>query len=47
MTSGLKWPEDFRFPALDDREGGGREIILAAMSEYYEGVYNKGFEIEA
>ncbi len=32
---------------LDDREGGGREITLAAMAEYYEGVYNEGFEIEA
>jgi uncharacterized phage-associated protein len=32
---------------LDDREGGGREITLASMAEYYEGVYNEGFEIEA
>ncbi len=32
---------------LDDREGGGREITLASLAEYYEGVYNEGFEIEA
>ena len=31
---------------LDDREGGGKEITLASMAEYYEGVYNEGFEIE-
>jgi uncharacterized phage-associated protein len=31
---------------LDDREGGGREITLASMAEYYESVYNEGFEIE-
>ena len=31
---------------LDDREGGGREITLAAMAEYYEGAYNEGVEIE-
>jgi len=31
---------------LDDREGGGREMTLAAMAEYYEGVYNEGFKIE-
>jgi hypothetical protein len=31
---------------LDVRQGGGREITLASMAEYYEGVYNEGFEIE-
>jgi len=32
---------------LSDRERGYREISLAAMAEYYEGVYNEGVEIEA
>jgi uncharacterized phage-associated protein len=32
---------------FNDLEGGGREITLASMAEYYEGVYNEGFEIEA
>lgn len=31
---------------LDDREGGGREITLAAMASYYEGAYHEGVEIE-
>ena len=31
---------------LDEQKGGGREITLAAMAEYYEGVYYEGFEIE-
>jgi uncharacterized phage-associated protein len=31
---------------LDDREGGGREITLASMAEYYEGACNEGVEIE-
>jgi uncharacterized phage-associated protein len=31
---------------LDDREGGGREIALASMAEYYEGACNEGVEIE-
>jgi uncharacterized phage-associated protein len=32
---------------LSDRERGYREISLAAMAEYYEGVYNEGVEVEA
>ncbi len=32
---------------LDDREGGGREMTLASMAEYYEGACNEGVEIEA
>ncbi len=31
---------------LDDRKGGGREITLAAMAEFYEGACNEGVEIE-
>jgi uncharacterized phage-associated protein len=28
------------------KEQGNREITLASMAEYYEGVYNEGFDIE-
>ncbi|MEN8219880.1 MAG: type II toxin-antitoxin system antitoxin SocA domain-containing protein [Pseudomonadota bacterium] len=31
---------------LDAMQEGGREITLVSMAEYYEGVYNEGFEIE-
>ena len=31
---------------LDDRKGGGREIPLVSMAEYYEGACNEGVEIE-
>jgi uncharacterized phage-associated protein len=32
---------------LADKERGSREINLAALAEYYEGVYHEGTEIEA
>jgi uncharacterized phage-associated protein len=32
---------------LADKERGSREISLAALAEYYEGVYHEGTEIEA